>query len=78
MSDSIGQITSEYLPDINRAMTDDQDEDTKRLFPVAGSSVTLNHRDVNALLVTVGQNPEGYAAVEWPTRLTWPTSWTTT
>lgn len=64
MSDSIGQITSEYLPDINRAMTDDQDEDTKRLFPVAGSSVTLNHRDVNALLVTVGQNPEGYAAVE--------------
>lgn len=35
MSDSIGQITSEYLPDINRAMTDDQDEDTNRLFPVA-------------------------------------------
>ncbi|MFI9621252.1 hypothetical protein ACIG8S_20275 [[Kitasatospora] papulosa] len=64
MSDSIGQITSEYLPDINRAMTDDQDEDTNRLFPVAGSSATLNHRDVNALLVTVGQNPEGYAAVE--------------
>ncbi|MFJ9061697.1 hypothetical protein [Streptomyces sp. NPDC102409] len=64
MSDSIGQITSEYLPDINRAMTDDQDEDTNKLFPVAGSSATLNHRDVNALLVTVGQNPEGYAAVE--------------
>ncbi|MEV3931657.1 MULTISPECIES: hypothetical protein [unclassified Streptomyces] len=64
MSDSIGQITSEYLPDINRAMTDDQDEDTNKLFPVAGSSATLNHRDVNALLMTVGQNPEGYAAVE--------------
>ncbi|WP_432139374.1 hypothetical protein [Streptomyces sp. bgisy154] len=64
MSDSIGQITSEYLPDINRAMTDDSDDDTKRLFPVAGSSATLNHRDVTALLVAVGQNPEGYAAVE--------------
>ncbi|MEV5159631.1 hypothetical protein [Streptomyces sp. NPDC053728] len=64
MSDSIGQITSEYLPDINRAMTDDQDEDTNKLFPVAGSAATLNHRDVNALLMTVGQNPEGYAAVE--------------
>ncbi|WP_263165221.1 hypothetical protein [Streptomyces sp. SCSIO ZS0520] len=64
MSDSVGQITAEYLPDINRAMTDDSDGDTKRLFPVAGSSATLNHRDVTALLVTVGQNPEGYAAVE--------------
>ncbi|MFB8030452.1 hypothetical protein ACFQ6U_16265 [Streptomyces sp. NPDC056465] len=64
MTDSIGQITSEYLPDINRAMTDDYDEETNKLFPVAGSSATLNHRDVNALLLTVGQNAEGYAAVE--------------
>lgn len=64
MGDSIGQITSEYLPDINRAMTNDSDEETDSLFPVAGSSATLNHRDVNALLLTVGQNPEGYAAVE--------------
>ncbi|MFM9444501.1 hypothetical protein [Streptomyces acidiscabies] len=64
MSDSIGQITSEYLPDINRAMTDDGDGDTDRLFPVSGASATLNHRDVTALLISVGQNPEGYAAVE--------------
>ncbi|MCF4140620.1 hypothetical protein L1856_32910 [Streptomyces sp. Tue 6430] len=64
MSDSIGQITSEYLPDINRAMTDDADEDTNKLFPVAGAAASLNHRDVTALLVSVGQNPEGYAAVE--------------
>lgn len=64
MGDSIGQITSEYLPDINRAMTNDSDEETDNLYPVAGSSATLNHRDVNALLLTVGQNPEGYAAVE--------------
>ncbi|MFI0086113.1 DUF6571 family protein [Streptomyces bobili] len=64
MSDSIGQITSEYLPDINRAMTDDTDEDTNKLFPVAGASASLNHRDVTALLISVGQNPEGYAAIE--------------
>ncbi|MET7870241.1 hypothetical protein [Streptomyces cyaneofuscatus] len=69
MSDSIGQITSEYLPDINRAMTNDSDGETDRLFPVAGSSATLNHRDVNALLLTVGQNPEGYAAVEVANKL---------
>lgn len=64
MGDSIGQITSEYLPDINRAMTNDSDGETDKLFPVAGSSATLNHREVNALLLTVGQNAEGYAAVE--------------
>ncbi|MHC5903457.1 hypothetical protein ACVNF4_06015 [Streptomyces sp. S6] len=64
MSDSIGQITSEYLPDVNRAMTDDGDGDTDRLFPVSGASATLNHRDVTALLISVGQNPEGYAAIE--------------
>ncbi|MFE7645091.1 DUF6571 family protein [Streptomyces phaeoluteigriseus] len=64
MSDSIGQMTSEYLPDINRAMTDDADEDTNKLFPVAGAAASLNHRDVTALLVSVGQSPEGYAAVE--------------
>ncbi|MEV4229549.1 hypothetical protein AB0J81_21100 [Streptomyces bobili] len=64
MSDSIGQITSEYLPDINRAMTNDTDEDTNALFPVAGASASLNHRDVTAFLVSVGQIPEGYAAIE--------------
>ncbi|MBO7938038.1 hypothetical protein ABZX99_35340 [Streptomyces antibioticus] len=64
MSDSVGQITSEYLPDINRALTDDSDGDTDKLFPVAGSSATLNHRDVTALLLSVGQDPEGYSAVE--------------
>ncbi|MGW7266958.1 hypothetical protein [Streptomyces sp. NPDC054842] len=64
MSDSIGQIASEYLPDINRAMTDDGDGDTDRLFPVAGTEAELNHRDVTRFLFTVGQNPEGYAAVE--------------
>ncbi|MFF3313210.1 hypothetical protein [Streptomyces sp. NPDC002952] len=64
MSDSLGQIASEYLPDINRAMTDDGDADTDRLFPVAGTEAELDHRDVTRFLFTVGQNPEGYAAVE--------------
>ncbi|WP_367320473.1 hypothetical protein [Streptomyces sp. HUAS ZL42] len=64
MSDSVGQIVSEYLPDINRAMADDSDGDTNRLFPVTGTSASLSHRDVTALLVSVGQNPEGYAAIE--------------
>ncbi|MFF3207301.1 DUF6571 family protein [Streptomyces sp. NPDC002962] len=64
MGDSIGQIASEYLPDINRAMTDDSDGDTDRLFPIAGTEAAFEHRDVTRFLFTVGQNPEGYAAVE--------------
>ncbi|MGX1133563.1 hypothetical protein RKD49_005753 [Streptomyces glaucescens] len=77
MSDSIGQIASEYLPDINRASTDvdphpdkgDEDAEAawkrvENLYPVAGSSAELNHRDVSKFLFAVGQNPEGYAAVE--------------
>ncbi|GGU65043.1 DUF6571 family protein [Streptomyces lavendofoliae] len=76
MSDSIGQIASEYLPDINRATTDtnpapDATQTEKearariqKLFPVAGSEAVMDHRDVSRFLLTVGQDPEGYAAVE--------------
>ncbi|USQ83825.1 hypothetical protein NFX46_08480 [Streptomyces phaeoluteigriseus] len=72
MSDSIGQITSEYLPDISRAMSDvprDSAPDGKwqnveRRYPLAGSAAELQHADVTKLLFAVGQNEEGYAAVE--------------
>ncbi|MFD4261535.1 hypothetical protein ACFWR9_28900 [Streptomyces sp. NPDC058534] len=77
MSDSMGQIASEYLPDINRAATDvdphpdkndvDAQQAWKRienLYPVAGSSAEMNHRDVTRFLFAVSQNPEGYSAVE--------------
>ncbi|MFM9626467.1 MULTISPECIES: DUF6571 family protein [Streptomyces] len=72
MSDSIGQITSEYLPDVSRAMSDvprDSDPDGKwqnieKRYPLAGSEAILKHADVTKLLFAVGQNEEGYAAVE--------------
>lgn len=71
MTDSVGQITSEYLPDINRSMTDverDPDSDkwreVEKLYPVAGSEAKLDHPSVSKLLFAVGQNSEGYAAVE--------------
>ncbi|MFH8611769.1 hypothetical protein ACH4D5_30220 [Streptomyces sp. NPDC018029] len=64
LADSVGQIASEYLPDINRAITDDHDRDTDRLFPLAGSEATLSHRDVTRFLFILGQSSEGYAAVE--------------
>ncbi|MET9349787.1 hypothetical protein [Streptomyces termitum] len=64
MSDSIGQITSEYLPDINRAMSDDSRGNTDKLFPVAGTPAVMEHSDVTRLLVTLGQDPKANAAVE--------------
>ncbi|MFF8230764.1 hypothetical protein [Streptomyces caelestis] len=71
MSDSVGQITSEYLPDMNRAMSDVPRDSTsenwqniEKLYPVAGFEAKLEHTDVTKLLFAVGQNEEGYAAVE--------------
>ncbi|KMS70026.1 hypothetical protein ACZ91_66375 [Streptomyces regensis] len=71
MSDSIGQMASEYLPDINRATTDvkpdpdfEQWQQIERLFPVSGASAQMDHADVSRFLIAVGQNPEGYSAVE--------------
>ncbi|MEU0528633.1 DUF6571 family protein [Streptomyces niveus] len=73
MSDSIGQITSEYLPDINRSLSVDESSgesgdngsgNIDKLFPLAGADANLNSEHVTPLLVLLGQNPEGNAAVE--------------
>lgn len=64
MADSFGQMASEYLHDMNRSMTNDSDGDTDRLYPIVGEPADFQHRDVTRFLFTVGQHPEGYAAVE--------------
>ncbi|WP_329036284.1 hypothetical protein OIE71_25275 [Streptomyces sp. NBC_01725] len=74
MSDSIGQITSEYLPDINRSLSVDESSgepgeengsgNIDKLFPIAGVDAKLDSEHVTPLLVVLGQNPEGSAAVE--------------
>ncbi|MGW5234062.1 hypothetical protein ACWEQU_17650 [Streptomyces nodosus] len=71
MSDSIGQMASEYLPDIYRATANvvpDQNSENwqsiEKLFPVAGASAEMNHTDVVRFLITAGQDPAGYSALE--------------
>ncbi|MGW2710936.1 hypothetical protein ACWC4J_18390 [Streptomyces sp. NPDC001356] len=77
MSDSIGQIASEYLPDIDRATTDVDRrpgktdaagqaawERLQKLYPVQGTAAEVSHSDVSRFLFAVGQDPHGYAAVE--------------
>lgn len=69
MSDSIGQIGAEYLPDMHRAMADGPkvaNGDTSGwnlLYPLAGEDAKLDHNAVTRFLVTTSQNPEGYAAL---------------
>ncbi|AVH95152.1 MULTISPECIES: DUF6571 family protein [Streptomyces] len=64
MADSIGQMTSEYLPDINRAISDDKGGNSHKLFPIVGTPAEFEHADVTRLLFSVGQDPKGNAAVE--------------
>ncbi|WP_125261807.1 DUF6571 family protein [Streptomyces alboflavus] len=64
MADSFGQMGAEYLHDINRAMAPDTDGDTDRLFPAVGERAKFHPYDASRFLFTVGQHPEGYAAVE--------------
>lgn len=62
MSDSIGQIAAEYMPDIHRSLNANQ-EGEEKLFPIAGSAVAVDEPDTARFLYMLGQNPEGYAAV---------------
>ncbi|WP_409060004.1 hypothetical protein [Streptomyces sp. SYP-A7185] len=66
MSDSMGQIAAEYLPDINRALTDvsPENKSVPKLFPIAGAAADLEHLDVTRFLVSVGQSPGGNASIE--------------
>ncbi|MEU6918145.1 hypothetical protein [Streptomyces olindensis] len=62
MSDSMGQIAAEYMPDIHRALHPGT-EGEENLFPVAGTAASLSEVDSTRFLYTVGRNPEGYAAI---------------
>ncbi|MEW1548476.1 hypothetical protein [Streptomyces tsukubensis] len=64
MADSVGQIASEYLPDINRATANDQEGSISKLFPTVGAEAQMEHKEVTRFLVTVGQSPEGFAAIK--------------
>ncbi|MET7515777.1 hypothetical protein ABZS88_20325 [Streptomyces sp. NPDC005480] len=63
ISDSMGQIAAEYMPDIHRGLHAGHSGESQ-LFPIAGSPANLNdERDLTRFLYAIGRNPEGYAAV---------------
>ncbi|PRH76824.1 hypothetical protein C6N75_23510 [Streptomyces solincola] len=62
MSDSLGQMSAEYMPDIHRALSaGDYKQDL--LYPVEGSVAKPSEQDLTRFMYTLGQNPEGYAAL---------------
>jgi hypothetical protein len=69
LADNFGRIASEYLPDINRALSDDVYGNTPKLFPVTGSAADLDHAKVTRFLITMGQTPEGNASLEYGHRI---------
>ncbi|WP_030887768.1 DUF6571 family protein [Streptomyces sp. NRRL S-1868] len=64
MSDSFGKMTAHYLPDAYQVISHDKYGDTWKLYPVSGAQAAPDHLDLKRYLVALGQNPEGYAAVE--------------
>ncbi|MFF0465072.1 hypothetical protein [Streptomyces mexicanus] len=62
MSDTMGQIAAEYMPDINRQLHAGSNAESN-LFPIAGSAAAPSERDLTRFLYTVARNPEGYAAI---------------
>ncbi|MFC4612283.1 hypothetical protein ACFO9E_31705 [Streptomyces maoxianensis] len=62
MSDSMGQMAAEYMPDIHRGLHPGTYHEAQ-LFPVAGHAASLQENDLTRFMYTVGRNPEGYAAI---------------
>ncbi|MEV5933745.1 DUF6571 family protein [Streptomyces sp. NPDC052079] len=62
MGDSLGRISAEYMSDIHRAV-DANPSHLDLLFPNNGVDSGLGERDVTRFLHRVGQDPDGYAAI---------------
>jgi hypothetical protein len=62
MSDSLGRMTAEYMPDINRAFSaGEKGED--EVFIAPGATAALDQGDATRFLYALGRDPDGYAAV---------------
>ncbi|MFR9673344.1 WXG100 family type VII secretion target [Streptomyces sp. TR02-1] len=62
MYDSLGEMAAEYLPDFNQELHKDADS-AESLFPTSGAKAPFGERDAARFLLTIGGNPDGYAAV---------------
>ncbi|WP_329313801.1 DUF6571 family protein [Streptomyces sp. NBC_01262] len=65
MQDSLGKMTAEYMPDVYRGLNGDGK--TESDFLPLGDSATAGLKDphLSRFLYTVGQDPDGYAAISY-------------
>ncbi|WP_314412646.1 hypothetical protein [Streptomyces sp. DSM 40484] len=59
LSDSFANISGEYMPDLHRALTDDQ-KYREKLFPMAGADANVKYVEAVRFLHAVARNKEGY------------------
>lgn len=65
MQDSLGRMTAEYMPDVYRGLRPDG-ESEKDFLPLGDSvSANLSEQDITRFMYTVGQDPDGYAAISY-------------
>ncbi|MDT0378326.1 hypothetical protein RM572_05970 [Streptomyces sp. DSM 42041] len=62
MSDSLGQMAGEYMPDLNRAFFNDEELATK-IMPSYGAPAELSQDEASRFLYAVSCDPQGYAAI---------------
>jgi hypothetical protein len=63
MQDSLGRMAGEYMPDIHQSLTNDQSDNKGEFYPLSGTRAVFDERDTSRFLMTVGKDPDGYAAV---------------
>ncbi|MFF7216398.1 hypothetical protein ACFZAU_38690 [Streptomyces sp. NPDC008238] len=63
MQDSLGRMAGEYMPDIHQSLTNDRSGNRDQFYPIEGAAANLSEQDTSRFLMTVGKDPDGYAAV---------------
>ncbi|MEH0473209.1 hypothetical protein QA943_30990 [Streptomyces sp. B21-097] len=65
MEESFGQMTSEYMPDIHRALSggDAGGSTLTDLYPLAGAQAKFSEQDITRYMYELGQTPDGYKAL---------------
>ncbi|WP_255955936.1 DUF6571 family protein [Streptomyces odontomachi] len=64
MAQSLGRSAAEYMPDIYRSVSLDQSGQENLLYPVDGVPADVDRRSATRFLFCVGEDPQGYAAVQ--------------
>ncbi|MFI6013081.1 hypothetical protein ACIBAG_30420 [Streptomyces sp. NPDC051243] len=65
MQDSLGRMTAEYMPDVYRGLRPDGQSETDFLPLGDNASAEFLEQDITRFMYTVGQDPDGYAAISY-------------